>query len=535
MIEQRLLKIVVVSVFLLAASMVTALVPGEQPKSDPQNHVGVPPCDDADIERSSPDHNFGASKRLALRNGSDINFDVRTLLQFNLSRIPMGTQIHYAHLFLYFYFYNPDYGNPAGRPYPIYRLTESWNEETVCWNNQSDKTAVASDVAYCPNGTGQWIDWNVTSDVQAFINGTLDNHGWIIIDETNGTGELPYAIFLSKEDKIFKYPRLLIDVDVNYPPLPASDPYPGDGQGELPGNTDISWVGNDPNVGENLTFDVYFGTTNPPPLISTNQSATTVDLPRLRSNCDYYWRIDTWDSHGEFAQGYQWHFITRWNSPPSIPQNPSPSLGAVDVNLTPTLSWSPCSDWDGDPVFYDVYFGTTNPPPLVTIHLNATTYYPGTLNCATEYYWRIVSRDNYSGATTGFLWSFTTLVNHFPHAPVITGPTSGHNNTVYNYTIVATDPENQDLSYQVDWGDGIVDPWYGPVPCNTTILRSHTWKSQGTFTIKARAMDTAGAISDWGYLTITMPYVPLTFLQWLHHLLERFPHLFPLLRYLLGR
>ncbi|HIG99446.1 MAG TPA: DNRLRE domain-containing protein [Thermoplasmata archaeon] len=525
--QQKIAFIVLCLVFLLNVNAAYTITPMEQSTAE------LPPSDDTYISSNSPNQIFGFSSRVGLRNGSDINYDIRTLIQFNLSDIPIGTHIHYAHIYLYFYFYNPDYGSPAGRPYTVYRLTEPWNEETVCWNNQPNSTADATDYTYCPNETGQWIDWNVTSDVQAFLNGTFENYGWIIADETSGTGELPYAVFLSKEDEI-NHPYLLVDVDINFPPLPASNPYPEDGHLDLPGNTDISWVGNDPNVGENLTFDVYFGNTSPPPLLSNNQSATTYDLPRLHSYCYYYWRIDTWDSHREFAEGFQWHFRTNPNKAPSIPEYPSPPLGAANVNLTPILAWSACTDGDGDPVLYDVYLGTTTPPPLVSINQTSTTFCSAPLSCATKYYWRIIAHDDYGGYTKGSLWFFTTIVNHFPDVPVISGPTQGEIEILYNYTAVATDSENQSLSYEVDWGDGIVDPWYGPIPSGTVMNCSHEWLLQGSFTIKVRAKDTAGAISDWGYLTVTMPfsYEPPHFrlIKWL---LERFPDAFPILRSLL--
>jgi hypothetical protein len=57
---------------------------------------------------------------------------------------------------------------------------------------------------------------------------------------------------------------------------------------------------------------------------------------------------------------------------------------------------------------YDVYFGTTAPPPLVSSNQPATTYNPGTLNPSTTYYWRIVARDSLEATTSGPTWSFTT-------------------------------------------------------------------------------------------------------------------------------
>jgi len=42
------------------------------------------------------------------------------------------------------------------------------------------------------------------------------------------------------------------------------------------------------------------------------------------------------------------------------------------------------------------------------------------------------------------------------------------------------------------------------VPAGTATA-SHTWEEQGTYTVKARAMNTWGMMSDWTELSVTMP------------------------------
>ena len=98
------------------------------------------------------------------------------------------------------------------------------------------------------------------------------------------------------------------------------------------------------------------------------------------------------------------------NIPPNQPTNPNPAIGAVNQNTNTAVSWS-CSDPNGDPLTYDVYFGTTNNPPLVSGNLTGTSYNPGELDSNTTYYWKIVAKDNQGGATAGPEWSFSTLVN----------------------------------------------------------------------------------------------------------------------------
>jgi DNA-binding beta-propeller fold protein YncE len=95
------------------------------------------------------------------------------------------------------------------------------------------------------------------------------------------------------------------------------------------------------------------------------------------------------------------------NRPPNAPSGPNPANGAAGVDVNKDVSWS-CSDPDGDPLTYDVYFGTSSEPPLKKSGHTSKTYDPGTLNKNTKYYWKIVAKDNHAHATPGPIWYFTT-------------------------------------------------------------------------------------------------------------------------------
>lgn len=95
------------------------------------------------------------------------------------------------------------------------------------------------------------------------------------------------------------------------------------------------------------------------------------------------------------------------NSPPNQPSNPSPANNSVDENIVLTLQWTG-GDPNNDPVTYDVYFGTTPNPPIVSENLSETSYNPGTLTYNTTYYWKIRATDVYGATTEGSLWSFST-------------------------------------------------------------------------------------------------------------------------------
>lgn len=82
---------------------------------------------------------------------------------------------------------------------------------------------------------------------------------------------------------------------------------------------------------------------------------------------------------------------------------PYPPDGETGVPLDIILSWFACPDATS----YDIYFGTTNPPPFIRNQPIRTTFKPGTLDKSTWYYWHI---DVVTPAeiATGNIWTFET-------------------------------------------------------------------------------------------------------------------------------
>jgi hypothetical protein len=97
------------------------------------------------------------------------------------------------------------------------------------------------------------------------------------------------------------------------------------------------------------------------------------------------------------------------NNPPKSPSSPSPSNHAIGVSIDADLSWIGGDPDAGDRVTYDVYFGTSSTPPLVSNNQSGTAYDPGTLANNTTYYWQIVATDSHAGLATGPVWDFTTV------------------------------------------------------------------------------------------------------------------------------
>jgi hypothetical protein len=105
-----------------------------------------------------------------------------------------------------------------------------------------------------------------------------------------------------------------------------------------------------------------------------------------------------------------------------------------------------------------------------------------------------------------FLKEYLGIVNNTaPAKPTITGPAKGKPGVTYEYTLTAIDPEDQQVSYFVDWGDGTSTGWLGPYDSGSPIIVNHTWETKQTFTVKAKAKDALGAESEWATLAVKIP------------------------------
>lgn len=97
---------------------------------------------------------------------------------------------------------------------------------------------------------------------------------------------------------------------LNNPPYVPSNPYPLDGSINVSLMSSMRWTGGDPD-GDPVTYDVYFGRTNPPPWVISNITNTLFFPPYgLEYNTTYYWKIVAWDNHGASSEGPIWCFTT---------------------------------------------------------------------------------------------------------------------------------------------------------------------------------------------------------------------------------
>jgi hypothetical protein len=330
----------------------------------------------------------------------------------------------------------------------------------------------------------------------------------------------------------------------NSPPNPLYAVNPINGSTDAPIDTNLIWIGGDPD-GDDVLYDIYFGKHDPndpwtSPCIEYDWELTEYDpspLGPLDFDTEYEWRIIAEDDYGEITEGDWWWFKTESNYPPNPAEDPNPEDGEQNVPVNASLFWNGSDPNSGDTLYYDVYFGLDNPPKLQEHNQTESTYDPdGDMELYKEYYWKIVTWDK-SGerSENNKIWTFSTGINLPPSAPEIDGPTKGKPDIVYNFTFVSIDPENNTIKYVVDWDDGSSDETI-LYENGTVVPLSHSWKNRSKYTITAIAIDKYGARSDLSSHVINIPRNRAInnnhlMISWL---LERFPNLFPLLRYILG-
>lgn len=149
-------------------------------------------------------------------------------------------------------------------------------------------------------------------------------------------------------------------------------------------------------------------------IVKTAEGAAIGQTVTLNKGTAYYWRVKATDNKnvsGNYSATYS--FYTEGtavaNHLPFLPQLLQPEINSFVNPATVHLKWS-ASDVDANDILsYDVYLGTANPPlTKVGSNLTAASLTQNALQAATNYYWRVVVKDNKGGETIGQLWQFKT-------------------------------------------------------------------------------------------------------------------------------
>ena len=124
--------------------------------------------------------------------------------------------------------------------------------------------------------------------------------------------------------------------------------------------------------------------------------------------------------------------------------------------------------------------------------------------------------------------------NSAPSKPVITGPTNGTVGVKYEWSYFSIDPDGDNITYYIDWGDVCGGgKYFGPYPSGTELVLSHIYSNKATLLILSVAIDEHGAESEPTYFEVTIPKNIIVKNSFFLQLLERLLIVLPMLKNLL--
>jgi PLD-like domain len=263
------------------------------------------------------------------------------------------------------------------------------------------RAATGGDTSYI--GGASQVTWLKLTRAGSTFTGYVSTNGstWTAVASTSATiaSNARAGLVVTSHDTSQLNTATFANVSVATAVAPGApgSPSPANGATGVAATPTLTWTASGAT-----SYDVKFGTTNPPASVSSNQPAASYTPATLANNTQYFWQIVARNASGTTA-GPVWSFTTAAApTPPSTPASPSPANNATGVSTTPTLTWA-----SSGATSYDVKFGTTNPPPVVSSSQPGASYSPSTLLTSKKYFWQIVAR-NGAGTTSGPVWSFTT-------------------------------------------------------------------------------------------------------------------------------
>ena len=202
--------------------------------------------------------------------------------------------------------------------------------------------------------------------------------------------------------------------NTNNPPDTPSLVFPSNLQLCIDNNLEFEWSSVSDPDGDTVSYvleisrNIQFN----PIEYTTTQSGVTKNLS-LENGISYYWRVkakDNQNAQSNYSEVY--NFYTEGdgiaNYLPFAPTLINPVLNSTLEAAEVTLQWD-ANDLDSeDELVYDVYFGEQNPPTTEVSSGQSEKTFSVNLLSSTQYYWKVIVKDNNGGETVGQIWNFST-------------------------------------------------------------------------------------------------------------------------------
>ena len=187
-------------------------------QSNSATTICVSPLQDAYVIQDRPTENHGGENDLKVK--PDAGKERRILIGFDLSSIPPTSTILDATLRLY------EDSKHDGQTVSLQRLTNSWAESQVTWNNRITGTPWATPggdfdatplATFSPDIDKLYREIDVTDVTQGWVNGSYNNYGFLLLS-SGVNGEVKFKS--REESNADKNPQLCI----TYQELPTNQP-----------------------------------------------------------------------------------------------------------------------------------------------------------------------------------------------------------------------------------------------------------------------------------------------------------------------
>jgi len=184
-----------------------------------------------------------------------------------------------------------------------------------------------------------------------------------------------------------------------------------------------------------------------------------------------------------------------------------------EISIHAGGAWSDSTTWDGSINGYPSI--TKNNIMVIASVFNDEWHqgyaYPPSSNPFDAYY---------VDETTAAIPNGGNMPPNKPNIP--SGQIRGKVGVEYAYTSNTTDPDEDDIYYLFDWGDGNDTGWLGPYNSGDDVEASHAWTEERSYDVKVKAKDVYGAESSWSDpLSVTMPKFQGSFFDVIEHYFSR--------------
>ena len=439
------------------------------------------PTDDTYLSQRQLDENFGTEEELQIRTnygGGSSDWGLDLLIKFDLTSLPSGVYITKALLYLYYHSYIDE--DPYNRSLNLTRLTSAWSETNVTWNNRPRNAGRTTNTSTVP-AEFDWMTWDVSQDIQGYIDNQWVNYGWQIVDEnTWGDIDIPLIVFYAKEHSN-NSPYLEIEYSYekpNEPPIAdAGGPYFGYPNYSLQvnGSASTDTDGNITGYRWDFTNDSIWDT--------SWLSAPTASYT-FNQTGNYTITLQVKDNENATASN-----TTIVNI--SIPENYPPQANFTYTPRYPDrselISFNDTStDVDGNITHWWWNFGDG--------HFSDLQHPTHLYDTYRLYNVTLMVTDN-NGSTGNYSTAMNVTPNRPPTSPLIHGTTNGTTMTAYNYTFLSVDLNDDNISYIIDWDDN-TSTNSSFLPNGTLFYTLHTWTKADIYTISCSVVDEQNITSE---------------------------------------